>query len=208
TVEPSSTRYRVQTVYGYDSFGNVNSVTVKGLNPNGTAMSNRVSTMSWGTLGLFPVSATNPLSQTTQFGYDYNLGLPTSTTDPNSLVTQWQYDAFGRKTSESRPDGSSTSWTYAACSSSCVNARHKTTITKTESTGAVTTAYLDQFDRVLVTRDELMNGSYQWNEQQYDALGRVIKQGIPCSTSSTTASCVTSWVTNTYDTVGRIKTAA
>src|SRR5690606_26066518 len=47
-----------------------------------------------------------------------------------------------------------------------------------------------------------------WNEQQYDALGRVIKQGIPCSTSSTTASCVTSWVTNTYDTVGRIKTAA
>ncbi len=207
-IEPSSTRYRVETVYGYDSFGNVNSVTVKGLNPNGTAMSNRVSTMSWGTLGLFPVSATNPLSQTTQFGYDYNLGLPTSTTDPNSLVTQWQYDAFGRKTSESRPDGSSTSWTYAACSGSCVSSRHKTTITKTESSGAVATAYLDQFDRVLVTRDELMNGSYQWNEQQYDARGRVLKQSIPCSTSSATASCVTSWVTNTYDTVGRIKTAA
>lgn len=169
-------------------------------------MPQRVTSMSWGTLGLFPQSTTNALNQTTQFGYDYDRGLLTSTTDPNNLVTSWQYDAFGRKTSESRPDGSSTSWTYSACASNCVSSRHKTTITKTESTGAVTTAYLDQFDRVLVTRNELMNGSYQWNEQQYDALGRVLKQSIPCSTSSTTASCVTSWITNTYDDVGRIKT--
>src|SRR5690606_28235932 len=107
-VEPSSTQYRVETVYGYDAFGNINSVTVKGRNPDGSAMLNRVSSMSWGTLGLFPESATNALDQTTEFDYDYDKGLLESITDPNDLIMNpneptisWDHDAFGRKILES-----------------------------------------------------------------------------------------------------------
>ena len=212
-VEPSSTQYRVETVYGYDAFGNINSVTVKGRNPDGSAMPNRVSSMLWGTLGLFPESATNALNQTTEFDYDYDKGLLESITDPNDLIMNpnvptisWDHDAFGRKTLEVRRGGGSTTWTYEACSSNCVNARHKTNVTQSESTGAEAIVYLDQFGRVLVMRDKLMNGSYQWNESQYDALGRVIKQSIPCS--ATSGSCVTNWVTNEYDSLGRIESSS
>ena len=39
--------------------------------------------------------------------------------DPNTLTTSWIYDAFGRKTSEKRPDGTSTVWAWSLCSSYC-----------------------------------------------------------------------------------------
>jgi RHS repeat-associated protein len=208
-VGAANSLYRVESVYGYDTFGNVNLVTVKGVNPDGTPMPFRETEISWDALGLFPDSVINPLEQTTQFDYDHDSGLPSSTTDPNGLITSWDYDSFGRAISESRPDGTSTNWTYDNCSSAggCVNARHKTTITQTESTGSVSTAYLDQFDRNIVTRGKLMDGSFQWNEVQYDALGRVLKQSIPCTTSNSTVSCVTDWITNAFDSVGRIQSS-
>jgi RHS repeat-associated protein len=202
--------YRVETLYDYDDFGNVRLVTVKGVNPDGTPTNDRETELVWDDYGLFPDSLINALGQITHFDHDYDLGLPASTTDPNGLVTSWEYDSFGRRESESRPGGTSESWTYQDCSAAggCVSARHKTTITRTDSTGAVAIVYLDQFDRTLVTRQKLMDGSFQWNETQYDALGRALNQSIPCASSSATLSCVTSWITNTHDSVGRIKTSS
>jgi RHS repeat-associated protein len=209
-VGPSASLYRVETDYEYDDYGNVRLITLKGVNPDGTPMDDRETEIDWDNYGLFPESVTNALEQTTQFGHNYELGLPTSTTDPNGLIASRQYDPFGRITSESLPDGTSTSWTYQDCADAggCFNARHKTTITQTESTGAVSITYLDQFERAVVTRQKLMNGSFQWNESQYDALGRVLKQSIPCATSSTTLSCVANWVISTYDSVGRITSSS
>jgi RHS repeat-associated protein len=202
--------YKVDTDYAYDMFGNVRLVTVKGLNPDNTPMAPRETEINWDAYGLFPGSVINALEQTTQFTHNYSYGLPASTTDPNGLITSWQYDAFGRKTSESRPGGVSTSWTYNNCATAggCLSSRHKTTIVQTESTGSVSRIYLDQFNRSFVTLQKLLNGSFQWNESQFDALGRVIKQSIPCATSDTSLSCVTTWATNTYDSVGRILTAS
>src|SRR5690606_4641351 len=64
-------------------------------------------------------------------------------------------------------------------------------------------AYVDQFDRVLVARTRLLAGGYQWNELQYDALGRANKRGIPCATSHAVPSCVTSSQESGYDDLGR-----
>jgi RHS repeat-associated protein len=46
--------------------------------------------------------------------WDTVLGLVTTSTDVNASVTSWQYDSFGRVTTESRPDGSSTATTYVS----------------------------------------------------------------------------------------------
>ena len=63
----------------------------------------------------FPESQTNALAQTTALSYDYSLGLTTGVTDPNGISTTFQYDAFGRKTRENRPDGTYSLWTYHLC---------------------------------------------------------------------------------------------
>src|SRR5207247_1961209 len=90
----------VTTNNSYDNYGNVNSVTV-----TGAGMGGRTTLTNWGTTGQFPATTTNPLTQTTQFGYDFNIGALTSSTDPNGIATTWHYDTFGRKTREDRADG-------------------------------------------------------------------------------------------------------
>jgi RHS repeat-associated protein len=50
----------------------------------------------------------------------------------------------------------------------------------------------------------MWDGGYQWSETQYDALGRVFKQYMPCSTASATSSCRLHAVTNSYDALNRL----
>ena len=61
----------------YDLFGNVNSDKITGVN-----MTARTTLTDWGTTGQFPKTITNPLSQPTQYGYNFDLGFRTSITDP------------------------------------------------------------------------------------------------------------------------------
>jgi RHS repeat-associated protein len=68
------------------------------------------------------------------------------------------------------------------------------------STLRIDNAYLDAFDRPLVTSGQMLNGAYDRTETQYDNLGRVHLQGMPC----TFVSCTQYWVTNTYDIVNRL----
>src|SRR6185437_15969451 len=86
TTEPSSSTYEVAESLGYDSFGNINSDTITGI-----GMTARQTTANWGTTGQFPMSVTDPLNETTRFNYNFGYGLVSSETDPNGLTTSWQY---------------------------------------------------------------------------------------------------------------------
>jgi RHS repeat-associated protein len=200
-VESGNANYQVTIGYGYDSFGNVNSRTVTGI-----GMAARTTGVNWGTNGQFPTIATNALNQQTQLSFDPNTGLLSSQTDPNGIVTSWQYDLYGRKIKESRPDGTSTTWAYNNCASAgCVNSNNKMTVVQTNvnvggSTLNIQNTYLDAFDRVLVTSKQMMNGAYDRNEVQYDNMGNVHQQSAPC----TFISCATYWTTNTYDLLNRL----
>jgi len=118
-LQPGDGQWQVTTALGYDNdagntqpdFGNLTTVTVTGV-----GMSARTTTTNWGSTGQFPIEIKNALSQTTYKAWDYALGVPTSETDPNGIEVEWQYDVFGRRTREDRPDG-----TY----STCVTFRHK-----------------------------------------------------------------------------------
>ncbi|WP_061235395.1 RHS repeat-associated core domain-containing protein [Leptospira weilii] len=93
------------TTFGYDSFGNVTSIT----EPNGA-----VSSISYdAALNHFPVTKTNALGHVTTTAYDLATGLETSTTDANGAITLTGYDAYGRKTSVTYPGEGSPNETYA-----------------------------------------------------------------------------------------------
>ena len=55
---------------------------------------------------------TNPLLQSETKVFDRASGNLTSQTGPNGLTTTWTYDDFGRKIRENRADGNHTLWAY------------------------------------------------------------------------------------------------
>ena len=200
-VEPASATYKVTTAYGYDAFGNLNSSVVTGV-----GMTARSTGLTWGATGQFLTTVTNPLSQTTTFGYDSNSGMLTSVKDPNALTTSWQYDNFARKMKETRPDTTSTTWAYNDCATAgCVNSNNRMTVVQTRvntdgTTLRIDNTYLDALDRTLVTSAEMQTGAFNRIETQYDSLGHVHLQGAPCMFTS----CTQYWTTNTYDVLHRL----
>src|SRR5690606_30979538 len=139
-LEPGNSQWQVTIGLGYDGFGNVNSQAITGI-----GMATRTTSIYWDGTGQFPKTNTNPLSQTTMNVWDLSLGTLTSQTDPNGIALGWQYDIFGRKSRENRPDGTATTWTYNDCASiGCVNSNNKMVVVTTElntSSGTIRDAY-------------------------------------------------------------------
>jgi RHS repeat-associated protein len=179
-VEPTSSTYRVTTALGYDSFGNLNSQTVTGV-----GMAPRTSGINWGASGQFPTILTNALSQQTLVNFDPNTGKQLSQTDPNGIITSWQYDTFARKTKEIRPDGTSTTWTRSACTSSCgwSNSVYQIAQTAYQTNGTTairtdTTSY-DPFDRVTQIAGPTVTGSTATVQKLYNPMGLPSQQSVP-----------------------------
>ncbi|PJZ51235.1 RHS repeat-associated core domain-containing protein [Leptospira adleri] len=101
---PSSASPLTST-FGYDSFGNVTSVT----DPSG-GVSSIVYDSS---LNLFPITKTNALGHSSTCVYDPELGLELTKTDPNGATTTMTYDAYGRILSVTYPGNSSPNETYS-----------------------------------------------------------------------------------------------
>jgi RHS repeat-associated protein len=205
--EPNSSQFKVTEALGYDSFGNINSDTVTGIN-----MSARLTTANWGTTGQFPMSVTDPTSATTQFNYNFSYGLVSSVTDPNGLSTSWVYgDGFGRKTQENRPDSTHTNWVYENCANwgGCFLANNTLAVTYENynsdwTSQSLGTTYYDQLERPLIANKSMLaNGTYDRNEVRYDSLGRIVQRAAPCTWVGVTTPC-TYWTTNTYDVLNRL----
>src|SRR5262245_8452202 len=110
-IEPGTPALRLQTDYVYDAFGNKTQATVSGAD-----IVTRSASTTYDAQGRFVASATNALNQSESRVFDARFGQPTSQTGPNGLTTTWSYDSFGRKTLEVRPDGTQTKWEYLFCS--------------------------------------------------------------------------------------------
>lgn len=208
-LQPGDPQWQVTTDLAYDSFGNVNSATVTGI-----GMSARTTSVNWGSTGQFPVSVTNALSQTTQKGWDYALGVPTSETDPNGITTSWQYDAFGRRNRENRPDGTYSTTTPYLCTAwagacySWDNGFYRVDQTHFDSAGTTvnwTVTFHDPLDRML-DRASLNRDGNQVNERWlFDALGRVQSQSTPARLSAGDSFF---YMTFTYDLANRVTQAS
>jgi RHS repeat-associated protein len=208
--EPNSSQFKVTETLGYDSFGNLSSDTVTGVN-----MAARTATINWTTAsvttGQFPMVVTDPTNAQTQLNYNLSYGVLSGITDPNNLLTTWAHtDGFGRLTQETRRDGTYTQYAYQNCSgtSGCLVGSNGLVVGHTvyntdASVQSSGTTYLDSVDRQLVANQVMLSGSYSRNEQRYDSLGRVSQNAFPCTWTSLTTTC-SYWTTNSYDVLNRL----
>jgi RHS repeat-associated protein len=208
--EPSSSKFKVTEDLTYDSFGNVATDKVTGIN-----MTARQTTTAWttssATTGQFPMSVTDPTGATTQYNYNFSYGLKSSVTDPNNLTTSWQYtDGFGRVNQETRPDGTYTVWSYYNCASDtgCLVGTNGLNVGyDVYATNATLLTYgglyFDSVDRQLMSEQEMLSGSLSRTDVRYDSLGRVSERSFPCTYSAFTTTC-TYWTTNSYDVLNRM----
>ena len=89
---------------------------MSGANPDGSSFS-RQSSSTYDARGQFAISATNALGQAPAAPavFDAKWGAILTRTDANGLSVSYQYDGFGRRVGETRPDGTSSSVTYTRC---------------------------------------------------------------------------------------------
>jgi YD repeat-containing protein len=197
-IEPGHAQLQVTTDLGFDGFGNANSVTVTGV-----GMSARTTTTDWGSTGQFPVSSTNALGQASATAWNYASGVPTSATDPNGITVSWQYDDFARRTRESRPDGTATTWEYAYCSSGCNSRVRLYVIERARDTSnnvvRTDTLYLDQDDRPIYEYRQALGGAQSVTTRAYNALGLVHREYFPFWSAGPD----NGYTTHVYDALGR-----
>jgi RHS repeat-associated protein len=171
-----------------DAFGNVATDTVTGANMPSSPV-NRETQLNWGTTGQFPTAVTDPSGAVTNWTYTSNqaltFGVPDSKIDANSLTTSWTYDGFGRKTKETRPDGTSTSWAWTLCTSYCGWSDSVYQIAQTAYQTNGTTAIrtdtntYDPVDRLTQTAGPTVGGTTSTVQKLYNSLGLVTQQSMP-----------------------------
>ena len=200
-----NTGYAVSEAFTYDSFGNVSTDVL-----TGTGMTARTTTANWGTTGQMPMSVTDASGATTQYNYNFSVGLPSSTTDPNGETTSWLYDGFGRKTQETRPDGTYTVFSYEDCvnwdgcpiSSHSLALEHRILNTdgSVESAGST---WFDPLQRPVLDNEPSLTGSYNRYEVGYDSLGRIVRRAAPCAFTAVATPCPY-MTTTSYDVLNRV----
>jgi YD repeat-containing protein len=160
---------------------------------------------SFGATG--PIVVTNALQQQETRYFDGRFMTMTSLTGPNQLQTQWTYDRFGRKTLESRADGTKTNWFYERCADlaagSCPPPPTGQTVqyrVRVTASGAPdTSTYYDSLNRPVRTETQGFDGRPVRKDTRYDSLGRVAAVSQPFTDETTQV-----FTTFTYDPLGRV----
>lgn len=210
--EPGDSNLCLVSTYQYDVFGNRTASTTRNCNgsageaapPSGDAVfASRTSNTSFAATtanpvpGQFPTSASNALGHGESREFDSRFGSMTKLTGPNALATNWVYDTLGRKTSESRADGTSTTWSYSLCGTCPSNARYY--VTATTAGRPAVTSYLDSLNRTIRTESPGFNGTVAGKDIQYDSVGHVYRFTQPYFVGATPQ-----YTCYTYDPLHRV----
>ncbi len=207
TAEPTVPSLATTTMFGFDSCGNPSTIDVVASNWNGATLPVRRTTINYGDRCQLPETITNPAGEVTRLAYHYDFGVLSALTDENQLVTSWVVDDFGRRTRETRPDGTATTWSYDSCNTpSCMSGGSFTRFHVQEvSFGTVN----DEYDR----QDLYFNGTERLAQRTYlralgistterfvhDGFGRVTIQYNPAAAGADNGAL--QW---TYDPLGRV----
>ncbi|MHB1077671.1 toxin TcdB middle/N-terminal domain-containing protein [Thiobacillus sp.] len=203
-VEPDQPQFRLDTAYAYDAFGNRSGVTVSSPATGTAAIVTRTTTTGYDAKGQFPATVTNALGHTETKVIDPRFGAVTSLTGPNNLTTTWQYDGFGRKTRETRADGTYTVWTYAACDAACPGwgvYRIVTQAYAADSTQAApaSVVYFDKINREVRTATQGLDSRWIYKDTVYDTRGNTDKVSRPYYVGDTIY-----WIDRSYDDLNRL----
>lgn len=188
TVEPADPALRLITEFNRDAtYGVINNRTLKWRDPvSSTDKTRVVESFVYDARKRFATAVTNAKSQTTAQSHDEATGNRISLTDANQLTMEWSYDGWGRKLSESRPDGTSTTWAYRQCVVDCLNGAVSVTVqrnwlgsTQTTQTTVPTEVFTDSLGREVLTRTWGFTGAEVLIERRYDTLGRLAQTALP-----------------------------
>jgi RHS repeat-associated protein len=208
-IEPNIASLRLETDYSYDVFGNKTQVTVSGWD-----IATRSSTSTYDSAGQFATAQSNALNQSESWQYDPRFGKPISHTGPNGLTTTWQYDGYGRKTLEVRPDGTRTQFTHFSCAGGNCPCEPGSlyvigSIDRSSSGTQIGTEryiHYDSLDREIYRMFRGFDGNFNESLTQYDSLGRVSQKSRPfvggCAMPLTTPQVTT----YSYDALSRVVT--
>jgi RHS repeat-associated protein len=183
-LQPGDPNLQVTTVPGYDGFGNVNSEAVTGI-----GMATRTTTTTFdASLGDFPVSVKNALNQETTMTWDRRYGLITDLKDPNLLIVHTEYDNFGRKILETRPDGTKTQWQRNQCGPGSCDPRVRiyvqiSQLNTVNGTLRYDRDFFDVLDRPLYEYRLTRNNEWSVVTRWYDSRGRVSYDAPPFITA-------------------------
>ncbi|MBL8511222.1 MAG: RHS repeat protein, partial [Betaproteobacteria bacterium] len=212
-IEPDSPDSCLVSSYTYDSVGNRTSITTRNCNgssseapaPTGAALfSSRTSRSLYDTRGQFTITSYNALNHPISRTYDPRFGAVQSTTDANQLTTTWQLDALGRKTLETRPDGTTTQWVYELCNSiaggtaTCPTYGVMLVTTITPGSPIVKT-YSNSLGREIRVESQGADGTWIRTDTQYDSLGRIAQVSQPYYINASPV-----WTIYTYDVLDRV----
>ena len=203
TVEPDDATLRLQTTYTpHPTYGVITGTTQSWQDPLGGAV-NRSTSTSYDSRYRYPSTVTNAKGHTETHTYDSGTGAIVSLQDANGLSTSWQYDPWGRKTRESRADGTATTWAWRACVDNCLNNAVAVEVTQHWSGSSQTTVpaetFTDSLGRQVLTRTWGFDGAAILADKIYGSKGRVQKIARPRLAA---ASAV--WTEYTRDDLGRV----
>ena len=226
TIEPDHPERCLVTTYVQDAYGNNRSATTSSCaGASGTtAIVSRTSNTHFEssvtidgvsyphTAGRFPVRALNALGHEEKKAFDARFGAVVKLNGPNNLTTTWAYDNFGRKTLETRADGTRTEWAYIWCSGvnggthACpTNGQYLVRVTPQDASGAANGAigktYYDALNREIRSETGGFDGILVFKDTQYDDRGRVSRVSRPYQSGGTAL-----WTVLTYDVLGRVLT--
>ena len=181
------TRLELTTDLDYDATGNPNSSLVRGCATCNVAA--RTESASGFIDGRYPGTLSNALNHSQTMTYDARFGLPKQVTDANGRITQATYDAFGRETLLTTPDGVPITTTYKWCSDTMVTCAsvwgvspvHREQVTS--SVGPTRSRYFDKLGRLLREEVQSFGSDTTWDrvDRRYDAQGLVRRVSEPYS---------------------------
>jgi len=156
------------TTYGYDPYGNRNSIT--------DPMGHPPTTIAYDTTTYtYPATVTNAIGHSSTVTYDYKFGKPLTKTDANGNTTTYQYDVFGRIKEVTTPDDSTT--TAYAWKESYFDGLGRAIKTRTEGSDSKVIVQQSVYDnRGLVSSSSIpyFEGieTPRWTSFTYDSIGR------------------------------------
>lgn len=189
----------------YNAYGLVQSET----DPRG-----KVTTYEFDAFNLYPATSTNPLSQVSQYSYDYSLGKPKQVTDANGLISQTIYDGLDRVLQRNEPDLTTSSTLVTVSTMTYTDTPGAVSVKESSYLDGTTTVdaytYYDGLGRTLQTRKQAEGGAYATKDVAYNNLGLVQQESLPYFSNGTARTAASTdpllYTSYGYDALQRVKT--